>query len=78
MEELIDMSAEETPEESVEIQAQKLVKKTLESQGGRYRSDVITSLAAHLMAGGKPETYAERFAQMALQAEGLLPESVKE
>ena len=69
------MAKEETSEESVEIQAQKLVKQTLESQGGRYRSDVITSLAAHLMAGGKPETYAERFAQMPLQREGLLKRS---
>ena len=75
MEEFVDMAAEETSEESVEVQAQKLVKKTLESQGGRYRSDVINSLAAHLMAGGKPETYAASFAQMALQREGLLKRS---
>ena len=55
-----------------EIQAQKIVKDALESQGGRHRSEIINLLAAHLMAGGKPETYAERFAQMALQAKGLL------
>ena len=63
------MAAEE---ESEEIQAQKIVKDALESQGGRHRSEIINLLAAHLMAGGKPETYAERFAQMALQAKGLL------
>ena len=55
-----------------EIQAQKIVKDALESQGGRHRSEIINLLAAHLMAGGKPETYAERFAQMALQEKGLL------
>ena len=59
-------------EESEEIQAQKIVKDALESQGGRHRREIINLLAAHLMAGGTPETYAERVAQMALQEKGLL------
>ena len=66
------VAAEEESEESVEIQAQKAVKDALESQGGRPARKIINLLAAHLMAGGKPQTYGERFAQMALQSKGLL------
>ena len=68
---------EESVEESIErarleVRAQKVVKDALESQGGRQARKIINLLAAHLMAGGKPQTYGERFAQMALQSEGLL------
>ena len=54
----------------LEKEQQLAVKKALESQGARHSRDKIDALTADLMAGGKPKTYAERFAQMALITAG--------
>ena len=56
----------------LEKEQQLTVKKALESQGARHSRDKIDALTADLMAGGKPKTYAERFAQMALQTSGYI------
>ena len=56
----------------LEKQQQLTVKKALESQGARHSRDKIDALTADLMAGGKPKTYGERFAQMALITAGYL------
>ena len=55
--------------------AQEVVRDALRSQGARHPRAKTDALAAHLMEGGKPESYGERFAQMALQREGLLKEA---
>ena len=55
-------------------QAYKVVQQSLRSQGGRRHSkEALESLTQHLMSGGQPGTFAERFAQMALIMQGLLP-----
>jgi|TARA_R110000744_G_scaffold285818_1_gene397170 hypothetical protein len=54
----------------LEKEQQLTVKKALESQGARHSRDKIDALTADLIAGGKPKTYAERFAQMALITAG--------
>ena len=64
-----------TPAPAQWAQARDVVRKALESQGARPRSAAIAALTVHLMEGGKPETYGERFAQMQLQLSGLLPEA---
>jgi len=56
----------------LEKEQQLTVKKALESQGARHSRDKIDALTADLMAGGKPKTYAERFAQMALITAGYI------
>ena len=56
----------------LENEQQLAVKKALESQGARHSRDKIAALTADLMAGGKPKTYAERFAQMALITAGYI------
>ena len=56
----------------LEKQQQLTVKKALESQGARHTRAKIDALTADLMAGGKPKTYGERFAQMALITAGYL------
>ena len=55
--------------------ARDVVREALESQGARHPRAQTDALAEHLMNGGKPATYAERFAQMQLQLSGLLPEA---
>ena len=64
-----------TPDPAQLAQAQDVVRKALESQGARHPRAKTDALAAHLMEGGQPESYAERFAQIALQLSGLLPEA---
>jgi len=73
--------ADNTPEQDtsnysammkLEKEQQLTVKKALESQGARHSRDKIDALTADLMAGGKPKTYAERFAQMALITAGYI------
>ena len=56
----------------LEKEQQLTVKKALESQGARHSRDKINALTADLMAGGKPKTYAERFAQIALITAGYI------
>ena len=56
----------------LEKEQQLTVKKALESQGARHTRAKIDALTADLMAGGKPKTYAERFAQMALITAGYI------
>jgi hypothetical protein len=56
----------------LEKEQQLTVKKALESQGARHTRDKIDALTADLMAGGKPKTYGERFAQMALITAGYI------
>ena len=56
----------------LEKEQQLTVKKALESQGARHTRAKIDALTADLMAGGKPKTYGERFAQMALITAGYL------
>ena len=56
----------------LEKEQQLTVKKALESQGARHSRDKIDALTTDLMAGGKPKTYGERFAQMALITAGYL------
>ena len=50
-----------------------VVEQALRSQGARHSKAALEALTTHLMDGGDPRTYGERFAQMALQREGLLP-----
>jgi hypothetical protein len=52
--------------------AQEIVRDALRSQGSRIPRSVTDALTAHLMAGGSPAAYGERFAQMQLQIAGLL------
>ena len=56
----------------LEKEQQLTVKKALESQGARHSRDKIDALTADLIAGGKPKTYGERFAQMALITAGYI------
>ena len=56
----------------LEKEQQLTVKKALASQGARHSRDKIDALTADLMAGGKPKTYAERFAQIALITAGYI------
>ena len=56
------------------LKAQQIVRDALQSQGARHPRAKTDDLAQHLMEGGKPATYAERFAQMQLQIAGLLPQ----
>jgi hypothetical protein len=53
-------------------QATQIVGSALRSQGGRPTRAALELLAIHLLDGGAPTTYGERFAQMALQREGLV------
>ena len=54
--------------------AYQAVQQALRSQGGRRHSkEALESLTQHLMSGGQPRTYGERFAQMSLVMKGLLP-----
>ena len=64
-----------TEPEGQSEKAQKLVQGALESQGGRHSRDKVNALTEHLMGGGKPRTYGERFAQMALERAGLIARS---
>jgi hypothetical protein len=59
----------------LKTQAQEIVRDALQTQGARHPRAKTDALAEHLMSGGKPATYAERFAQMQLQLSGLLPEA---
>ena len=52
--------------------AQEIVRDALRSQGSRIPRAVTDALTAHLMAGGSPASYGERFAQIQLQVSGLL------
>lgn len=52
--------------------AQEIVRDALSSQGSRIPRALTDELTAHLMAGGSPATYGERFAQIQLQVAGLL------
>jgi uncharacterized membrane protein len=54
------------------IEAYKAVQQALRSQGARHSSTALEALTERLMAGGIPETYGERVAQMALQIKGHL------
>ena len=53
------------------------VEEALRSQGARHPKAKLEALTKHLMEGGKPETYGERFAQMALQQEGYIDRHLK-
>ena len=64
-----------TPDPAQLTKAQGVVRDALRSQGARHPRAKTDALALHLMTGGKPATYAERTAQMALQLQGLLPEA---
>ena len=59
-----DLWAQQNPVEVIE--------RALRSQGARHSRAALEELAAHLMAGGAPRTYGERFAQMALIQSGLI------
>jgi hypothetical protein len=59
--------------ENLKAQAMKVAGDALRSQGGRPNKVALEALVDDLMAGGAPQTYGERFAQMALQLAGLAP-----
>jgi hypothetical protein len=54
-------------------QAVKVAGDALRSQGGRPNKAALETLVTALMAGEAPQSYGERFAQMALQLKGLAP-----
>ena len=53
--------------------AYRVVEQALRSQGARHPKAALEALTEYLMGGNAPRTYGERFAQMALQREGILP-----
>jgi hypothetical protein len=66
------MTHEYTAEQMKE--AVKVAGDALRSQGGRPNKAALEAMVNSLMAGDAPQSYGERFAQMALQLKGLAPD----